>query len=272
MPSTSTSMSAHRCFTAWKVPMGRPNWTRSLAYWTVMANTTSAAPSISAHTAATDRSSTASAARSSPSLRAGRSSRVSQPRLRVRSMAGSEKGRSPSSGADKNSPRAPSASANTTTRSASGPSTTGSDRPVNRHVPSRSHRARTASARRDHATAPTASPVASRWAHPPTSVPPRSAARLQRARRPIAATSAPCTTTEPAKGTGAQWRPSCSHSTATSTMPSPRPPSSAERSTAGHPCSAMATHRSSSRWRSVAATSRTRVVVHAPSSRLAAAS
>ncbi len=32
MPSTSTSMSAQRCFTAWNDPIGRPNCTRSLAY------------------------------------------------------------------------------------------------------------------------------------------------------------------------------------------------------------------------------------------------
>ena len=32
MPSTSTSMSAQRCLTAWKLPIGAPNWTRSLAY------------------------------------------------------------------------------------------------------------------------------------------------------------------------------------------------------------------------------------------------
>ena len=34
MPSTSTSMSAQRCFTAWKLPIGRSNCTRSLAYST----------------------------------------------------------------------------------------------------------------------------------------------------------------------------------------------------------------------------------------------
>ena len=32
IPSTSTSMSAQRCLTAWKLPIGTPNWTRSLAY------------------------------------------------------------------------------------------------------------------------------------------------------------------------------------------------------------------------------------------------
>ena len=30
-PSSATNMSAHRCDTAWKLPMGRPNWWRSLA-------------------------------------------------------------------------------------------------------------------------------------------------------------------------------------------------------------------------------------------------
>src|SRR4026207_197249 len=32
IPSTSTSMSAQRCFTAWKLPIGLPDWTRSLGY------------------------------------------------------------------------------------------------------------------------------------------------------------------------------------------------------------------------------------------------
>ncbi len=41
-----------------------------------------------------------------------------------------------------------------------------------------------------------------------------------------------------AKGAAATWRPTCSHSTATSTMPHPGP-SGSGRSTAGHPCPAM---------------------------------
>ena len=48
MPSTSTSMSAQRCFTAWKLPIGRPNCTRSLAYSTDRSSTRCAMPSISA--------------------------------------------------------------------------------------------------------------------------------------------------------------------------------------------------------------------------------
>ena len=39
MPSTSTSMSAQRCLSAWKLPIGRPNCTRSFAYSTVMSST-----------------------------------------------------------------------------------------------------------------------------------------------------------------------------------------------------------------------------------------
>src|ERR1700730_16644595 len=37
-------MSAHRCLIAWKLPIGRPNWTRSLAYSTAIANARAAPP------------------------------------------------------------------------------------------------------------------------------------------------------------------------------------------------------------------------------------
>ncbi len=210
-----------------------------------MANTTSAAPSISAHTAATARSSTASAAGPSPSQRAGRPSSSSHPRLRVRSMAGSDAGRSPSPGATAKTAGPPSVSANTTRMSASGPKTTGSDRPVNRHVPSLSRRPRTASgAPRPGHRAGGHHPMtdaAPRWRRRPHRDPwPR---RRRPHRPPVAAANAPWAMTVPAKGTGARWRPSCSHNTATSTRPSPRPPSSEERSTACHPWSAMADHR-----------------------------
>ena len=46
----------------------------------------------------------------------------------------------------------------------------------------------------------------------------------------------------PRNGAGAARRPTCSQSTATSTMPRPRPPSDSGRSTPNHPWSAMASH------------------------------
>ena len=43
--SSATRASARWCLTAWKLPMGRPNWWRSLAYAAVMASIRSARPS-----------------------------------------------------------------------------------------------------------------------------------------------------------------------------------------------------------------------------------
>ena len=62
MPSTSTSMSAQRCFTAWNDPIGRPNCTRSLAYSTAMSSARAAPPSRSAAAKVAPRSSSRSRA------------------------------------------------------------------------------------------------------------------------------------------------------------------------------------------------------------------
>ena len=59
MPSTSTSMSAQRCFTAWNDPIGRPNCTRSFAYSTAISSARAAPPSISSAVAVAPRSSSA---------------------------------------------------------------------------------------------------------------------------------------------------------------------------------------------------------------------
>ena len=48
MPSTSTSMSAQRCFTAWKLPIGLSNCTRSFAYSTDRSSSRCPPPSSSA--------------------------------------------------------------------------------------------------------------------------------------------------------------------------------------------------------------------------------
>jgi len=54
--STSTSRSAHRCLIAWKDPMGRPNWCRTLRYSTVISSTAWAPPTCSQASAANARS------------------------------------------------------------------------------------------------------------------------------------------------------------------------------------------------------------------------
>ena len=56
MPSTSTTMSAHRCLMAWKLPIGWSNWIRSLAYWTAISSTRPPPPSISAEAPTAPRS------------------------------------------------------------------------------------------------------------------------------------------------------------------------------------------------------------------------
>ena len=48
-------MSASLCWIAWNEPIGTPNWTRSLAYASVMSNSRRAVPTISAATATVAR-------------------------------------------------------------------------------------------------------------------------------------------------------------------------------------------------------------------------
>ncbi len=93
MPSTSTSMSAHRCFTAWNEPIGRPNCTRSFAYSTAISSARDAPPSISSDVAVAPRSSNAVTRSPPPRRQAGVRSKSSQATGRVRSMAGSADGR-----------------------------------------------------------------------------------------------------------------------------------------------------------------------------------
>ena len=66
IPSTSTSMSAQRCFTAWNEPIGRPNCTRSLAYSTAIPSARWAPPSRSAAVKVAPRSISRSRAASPP--------------------------------------------------------------------------------------------------------------------------------------------------------------------------------------------------------------
>ena len=94
MPSTSTSMSAQRCLTAWNDPIGRPNCTRSFAYSTAISSARAAPPSKSAAAKVAPRSMSRSRSEASPILRAWPRSNGSQPSSRVRSIAGSRGGRS----------------------------------------------------------------------------------------------------------------------------------------------------------------------------------
>jgi len=48
VPSSATSMSAHRCDTAWKLPIGLPNCSRSPAQLTAIASARAATPTESA--------------------------------------------------------------------------------------------------------------------------------------------------------------------------------------------------------------------------------
>ena len=91
--STSSSMSAHLCLMAWKLPMGRPNWIRVLAYSTDASSTRCAPPTCSAASATAARSSVfvrpASAPPSVPISVAGVPENSRRACLRVWSIVGS---------------------------------------------------------------------------------------------------------------------------------------------------------------------------------------
>ena len=86
-------MSAHLCLMAWNEPIGRPNWTRTLAYSTAISSTFWAPPTCSAARPTAARSSTvdsdAQPAPSVPSRRAGVSANSSLACLRVWSIVDS---------------------------------------------------------------------------------------------------------------------------------------------------------------------------------------
>ena len=65
--STSSSRSAQRCLMAWKLPMGRSNWRRTLAYSSAMSSARCAPPSCSA-ASATAATSSARSSTAAPSL------------------------------------------------------------------------------------------------------------------------------------------------------------------------------------------------------------
>ncbi len=62
--SSATRALASRCLTAWKLPIGLPNWWRSLAYAAAMASMRSASPTSSAAVPAAARSASSATAAS----------------------------------------------------------------------------------------------------------------------------------------------------------------------------------------------------------------
>lgn len=126
-------MSAQRCFTAWKPPIGRPNCSRSLAYSTAVLRDHVAPPSISADTPTAERSMSAVTASAPPSFTAGVSPKVNQPSERVVSIAGSADGRPVASRSTAKRAGLPPSSAKTTATCASGAAMTRSLRPESAH-------------------------------------------------------------------------------------------------------------------------------------------
>ena len=226
MPSTSTSMSAQRCFTAWKQPIGRPNCTRSFAYSTAMSSTALRATEHLGRGRRRRRGrATLGHRATSPSVTRRRARRArSQPSGRVRSIAASRAGR-------------PTACMSTANNSAV-PRPRPSRRRARRRRPARTARGRcdrrAASRRRfaarDRAGAPRPRrrnrSTRPRAAAPAT--PCRRRARTRRRRAPWRDT-----------GAGAACPPSASSSTASSTSPRPRPPCDSGTATPSQPCSTI---------------------------------
>ena len=122
-------MSAHLCLTAWKEPMGRPNWNRVLAYPALISRHLRAPPACSAASATQARSSTRLISRpawpSAPTRTAGTWSKVRTAIGRVGSSVVIGSARSP--GAPRSTANRPGPAvlrATTSTRSAIAPSMT----------------------------------------------------------------------------------------------------------------------------------------------------
>ena len=80
--STRTAMSAARCLTAWNWPMGRPNWTRTLAYSVAVSRHHRAPPACSAAIRATTTSPHPTRRRGRDSWRPGGHDEAAPPRPR----------------------------------------------------------------------------------------------------------------------------------------------------------------------------------------------
>ena len=232
MPSTSTSMSAQRCFTAWKLPIGRPNCTRSLAYSTAMSIARDAPPEhLGRRVRRAPVEQRVDRVRLAEQARPGVPSRRSQPSSRVRSIAGSRAGRSRSPRSTSNSAGPSSVSATTTATVADGAYGVGS-RPSGQPPVG-------AGALRSHGIPialqrDAADRVAAQRAARPSRRGPR--ARARRAR-------APSTGTAPARrgarSPPAAPRPRPRRARGRPRPPAPRPPV--------HPCSTMAFQSSASK-------------------------
>ena len=232
MPSTSTRASASMCLTAWNEPMGLPNCTRSLAYCTVSARTWSAAPSISALASVAARSTSSAAASSPPRNRAGVPSKDRTPSSRVRSMAGSGAGRPSVAQVDPVDP------AGGQDHGDVGRGRVGDRRRLPAEAglaPGPGDREAVGARGGGHAAHRVA--LAER-------LPPVLRSRRRPAPRPRTARRAPRCVGR--NGAATRRRPISSQSTASSTMPRPRPLSSSGSSIASHPCSAMADQTASS--------------------------
>ncbi len=225
--STRQSMSAHRCFTPWNCPMGRPNWTRSLAYAAAVSTHHCATPTSSAAASAAVRSSTASPV--TPSRQASASTRrpstSTSATRRVASTLVSSRRVTRESARSIATQRTSSPTRHgATSRSARCAPTTGRTTPWMVRLPVAS------SPSRPHPgpppTAPTVSPPAS-----PGSSRFRAASLVDRATTAAARTDG-------SAGPGAIARPSSSTTTATSGIPNPDPPCATSTCRPSQPCAA----------------------------------
>ena len=215
MPSTSTSMSAHRCLMAWKLPMGWSNWTRSLAYCTAISRTRSdAAQHLGRRShGAPVEDLVGQVRRHRGAWRAPRR-RCSHDRTRVPSIAGSAGGRSTGVDLDREDTASP---VTTTAMSATAAPSTGPIRPdtVQLSGPSPAAGPGPRHGRRRGRSRPR-SPIRS---------PDGQVGRSSRAEAPRPPASAVSARRLGRNGTGAVCRPICSSSTAASTQLRPTPPS-----------------------------------------------
>ena len=231
MPSTSTSMSAQRCFTAWKLADGPAELDAVLGVLRPSSRGHgAAAPSISADSQRWRPGRGARRRASGPPRRGAGAAVQREPRhgcgsgpwpAPARRSSGvlggqGEERRRPVAWWRTPPPRRPPARRRPGRR---GPRA--STRPAGRAL---GHHG---VGRRDQATAPTASPPAEPSAHRPAT--PAACAERGAGRRVDPSADgrgrAPRRQDGAEKGTGATCRPSCSHSTAISTRPSPSPPS-----------------------------------------------
>ncbi len=171
--STATSMSARACLTAWNWPMGRPNWTRTLAYSDAVSRHQRAIPALSAAASTCARPRTSSSRRTTwgpPAATVTPSpTSSSAPSGRVASRAGSASTRtwSPSRSRSSRSHSTPDprSSGTSTSRAVGRPSTGRMDPPMVTASPMRSRGSHGSPSATAAVTVPSASPGSKRFAH-----------------------------------------------------------------------------------------------------------